>query len=72
MTAKEVGARIGRSAATVRRWCAEGRITGATLLLGREWRMPWKSVEQFLAGLTMEEGGDDCDLPRWRKVKRAA
>jgi hypothetical protein len=50
LTTAELGARLHRSASTIRGWCEAGRFVGAFKLNGRDWRIPIVAVETFVAG----------------------
>lgn len=73
MTAGKVGDLLGRSAASVRAWCASGRLPGAFRLQGREWRIPRAALDRFLANAAAGRDGAEQapDLSRWRRRKAA-
>jgi excisionase family DNA binding protein len=48
LTIHQVAERVGRSASTVRAWCASGRL-GGYLLRDRDWRIPPARLAEFLA-----------------------
>lgn len=60
----EVGARLGRSAATVRRWCAQGRMRGYQLA-GRDWRITEQALAEYRRGQL-----PPATLGAWRNVSR--
>lgn len=77
LTADAVGAELGRSASTIRAWCASARIPGAYRLHGREWRIPRASLRRYLdtqaqghAPKVKPEGESSVDLGRWRRSYR--
>lgn len=41
---------LGVDARTVRRWCADGQIVGATRTAGDHWRIPRAEFERLKAG----------------------
>jgi excisionase family DNA binding protein len=59
-TVSEIAHRTGRSAATIKRWCAEGRIPG--LKSGRQWLVPRGAVEARLSGPSAPAADFGLDL----------
>src|SRR2546425_684472 len=49
VTVAELATRFHRSASTVRGWCEHGRFEAAYKLNGRDWRIPKRAVDAFLA-----------------------
>ena len=47
LTAAELAARWKRGASTVRMLCEAGTLEGAYKFNGREWRIPWATVERY-------------------------
>jgi excisionase family DNA binding protein len=48
LTVESAGKQLGRSASTLRTWCAAGLIPGAYRLRGREWRIPPAALQAML------------------------
>jgi len=76
LDAEAAGRAIGRSASTVRDWCAHSRIAGC-YRLGRSWRIPRAALRAFLdaqAPRDRDERRDPrpVDLGRWRRSFRGA
>ena len=59
LTVGEVGEALGRSASTVRGWCARGELPGSYRLNGREWRVPKASIGRW-AGASRGSAGRSC------------
>jgi excisionase family DNA binding protein len=74
LSAREVGALLGRSPATVRAWCEAERVPGAYRFNGREWRIPRAGLDAFLERVRRgeTEAATVPDLGAWRRVRRAA
>ena len=68
VTVAELATRFHRSASTVRGWCEHGRFEAAYKLNGRDWRIPKRAVDAFLA----EQRGEAhaTRLGAWRAVRR--
>lgn len=79
LTVDDAARLLGRSASTVRAWCASGRLD-AYKLAGREWRITHESLRAFQkaeaarhrarARPTTTGPRRPVDLRSWRKVRR--
>ena len=49
LTSAQLGARLHRSASTIRGWCEKGKFAGAFKLSGKDWRIPIAALEAFVA-----------------------
>lgn len=79
LTADQVGAVLKRSGSTVRDWCREGRMPGAYLLRGKQWRIPRAAIAAFQRAEAGQPGATTSrprarkkgpvDLGAWRKER---
>ena len=79
MTVQETAHRLGRSASTVRGWCAAGLLPNAYRLRGREWRIPVASIVALQRAEAerahtrpASAGADKTDVGAWRRYLRQA
>lgn len=68
-TIAQVAAAFHRDHTTIWAWVQAGEFSGAYRLQGREWRLPLKGIEAFLARqqAPREKGRRQISLGSWRK-----
>lgn len=62
MTLKEVADEVGRAKSTVRSWCNSEKLEGAYRLNNRDWRVPRRSLQAFLAGQSTKEFHNEVQI----------
>lgn len=77
LTVADLCARFGRGKSAVRAWLEAGRFAGAYKLMGRDWRVPAASADQFqvdqVAGAGAKTPAADVgDLGAWRRERGRA
>lgn len=81
---REVAKQFGKAASTVRAWCERGRLPGAYLRAGKEWRIPAAAIHAMqraesqadrerrgarAASVSQEPAPNTLVLGAWRRVK---